>query len=88
MVDPELEPSAPSLAALPDDLLVACFEQLDDPLERCTAPIVSRWPPRGSRGSDPPCRRSPVPHLTASCPLPMQAPPAAAGVLPLAAPGR
>jgi len=27
-------PSAPSLAALPDDLLLACFEQLQDPLER------------------------------------------------------
>ncbi len=42
-------PSAPSLAALPDDLLVACFEQLEDPLERCGGPIASRQPPRGRR---------------------------------------
>lgn len=28
-------PSAPSLADLPDDLLVACFAQLENPLERC-----------------------------------------------------
>ncbi len=43
-------PSAPSLAALPDDLLLACFEQMDDPLERCAAPIARRKLPRGSRG--------------------------------------
>ncbi len=47
-------PSAPSLAALPDNLLLACFEQLlEDPVERCAAPITSRWPPRASRGGEP-----------------------------------
>ncbi|PRW58888.1 adenylate cyclase regulatory [Chlorella sorokiniana] len=45
MAAPPQLASAPSLADLPDDLLVACFAQLEDPLERHRLlPLVStRW---------------------------------------------
>ncbi len=80
-------PSAPTLASLPDDLLVACFEQLEDPVERCAAPIASRQPPRGNTGSDPLAPPLDASGNRISSAL-LQAAPAAGGVLPLAASGR
>ncbi len=81
-------PSAPSLATLPDDLLLACFEQLQDPLERCTALIAGRQLSRGSRvqTAGGAAARA-LPPLCLLSPL-LQAPPVAGSVLPLAAPGR
>lgn len=45
-------PSAPGLADLPDDLLVACFAQLEDPLEMYAAPTAGCGQRRGSRGAE------------------------------------
>lgn len=42
-------PSVPGFADLPDDLLVACFERLEGPLERCAALIAVHRLRRGGR---------------------------------------
>lgn len=78
MAASQAHPSAPSLADLPDELLVACFAQLEDPLERCAAPIARCTALRGAGPQPPPLNPPARPHL--------QAPRAATCVPPLAAP--